>query len=149
MQRLSVGLSLALVAALALPTPGSAGTPAENPYQAEFDFALGRAIELRVDVLGVSLDTITVTARGEVSPGSPAKCDVQFTGSNAGEGKATVSTVLLLEDATGKGLDQGRLTLDDFKAKAGKPFDEKQVITIPGAALTQAAKIYVLVEVAL
>ena len=85
MQRLSVGLSLALVAALALPTPGSAGTPAENPYQAEFDFALGRAIELRVDVLGVSLDTITVTARGEVSPGSPAKCDVQFTGSNAGD----------------------------------------------------------------
>jgi hypothetical protein len=149
MQRLVVALSLVLLVGLCAATPGQAGTPAENPYQAEFDFTLGKPVEMRVDVGGVSLETILITAREEVRPGAPIKCDVQFVGNNASDKKVTLTTVLLLEDAGGKGLNQGRISLEAFKVKGGRTFDEKQVVTIAGDTLSQAVKVYVLVEVVL
>ena len=147
MQRLSVALSLVMLLGLLVASPGPAGTPAENPYQAEFEFALGKPVEMRVDVEGVSLESILVTARDVVRPGESVKCDVEFVGNNASDKKVTLTTVLLLEDAEGKGLSQGRVSLESFKVKGGRTFDDKQTITVPGDVLSQATKVYVLVEV--
>jgi hypothetical protein len=149
MRRVSVVLSLVTLLSLTMATSGRSGTPAENPYQAELDFALGKAVEMRVEVSGVNLETITVTARDAVRAGTNIKCDVEIVGNNTSEKKATVTTVLLLEDETGKGLSQGRITLDPFKVKSGKTFDETQTVTIPGDVLSAAVKVYLLVEVAL
>jgi hypothetical protein len=147
MRRVSVVLGLLTLLSLTVATSGTPATPAENPYQAELGFALGKPVEMRVDVSGVTLDTITVTARSEVRAGANIKCDVEFVGNNASDKKANLTTVLLLEDAEGKGLSQGRVTLDPFKVKSGKTFDELQTITVPGDVLSAAVKVYVLVEV--
>ena len=54
--------------------------------------------------------------------------------------------VLLLEDADGKKLE--RVTLDPFRAKAGKDFQERQKVFVGGDALTGARKVYLFIQVA-
>jgi len=53
-------------------------------------------------------------------------------GSNTTDKKATLTAVLLLEDADGKKLE--RVTLDPFRAKAGKDFQERQKVFVGGDA---------------
>lgn len=127
----------------------TAYTPSENPFQNEFDFSPGRVIELRADVQGVRLDLISLVALDPVQAGRPIRCEVELTGSNMSSGKVEVSAVLLLEDATSKGLQGGRILVDAFKVKSGKPFAQKQAVEIPGDVLAQASKVYVLIQLQL
>ncbi|MFI5143205.1 MAG: hypothetical protein ACHQQS_10860 [Thermoanaerobaculales bacterium] len=119
--------------------------PGDNPFQAEYDFALGQPVQLHVDVQGVRFDALTVVALEAVKSGAKTRCEVQVTGTNAAEKRATVTTVLLLEDASGKGLD--RLTLEAFKVKPAKPIEEKQRLTVAADSLSSATKVYVFVQV--
>ena len=121
-------------------------TIGDNPFQAEYPFALGQPVQLRAEVQGIRFDALTVVALDEVKSGAKVRCEVQLTGTGAPEKKATVSVVVLLEDAKGTGLD--RLTLDGFKVKAAKPFDEKQRVTVAGDALGTATKVYVFIQLA-
>ncbi len=141
---------LAGVAALLLAGVGGAQEPSgypskENPFGADYAFELGKPIQLHVNVEGVSFDSVTVVALQEVKAGTKVKCEVQFSGAGAAEKKATVTSVLLLEDATGKGLE--RLTLDTFKVKPGKPLDEKQRLSAGAESLSGATKVYVYIQV--
>ncbi|NCO69646.1 MAG: hypothetical protein GW878_03875 [Acidobacteria bacterium] len=139
--------TLVLVTGVALAQP--AGSPTyvqgENPLQGDFDFAVGRPINVFVDVQGLTLDTILVTALDELKAGAPVHCEVQFLGTNSGQKKATLAPVLLLEDSSGKGV--GRITCNIFKAKPGRPYDERQKVQISGDALASASKVYVLVQI--
>lgn len=137
-------LAALVIAGLAVAQEGYA--PAENPFQADYAFRLGEPITVRVEVLGVRLDTFSLTAQQEGRAGETVKCQAQLVGSSVAEKKATLTTVLLLEDANGRGL--GRVTLGPFKAKPGKAFDEKQKVTAEGNALAGATRAYLFVQVA-
>lgn len=137
-------LAALVIAAVGVAQVGYA--PAENPFQADFAFRLGEPITLRVEVLGVRLDTFTLTAQQNVRVGETVKCQAQLVGRSVAEKKATLTTVLLLEDARGNNL--GRVPLAPFKAKPGKPFDEKQTVTAEGKALAGATRVYLFVQVA-
>jgi hypothetical protein len=143
-KRVTLGLAAALVAGIAWAQASPAYAPAENPFQGEYAFTLGQPVELRVEVEGVRLDNVAVTALQEVRAGESVKCEVRVVGSSVAAKKATLTTVLLLEDRDGRGLE--RISLDLFRVKSGKPFDEKQKIRVGGDALTGASKVYVFVQ---
>ncbi|HUK11989.1 MAG TPA: hypothetical protein VLW17_01705 [Thermoanaerobaculaceae bacterium] len=145
MGRVIAAAATILVASAALAQEPTGYAPGENPFQAEYAFGLGRPIQLRVEVLGVRFDAVTLSALDEVKPGAKVKCETLFTGTNAGDKKATLTMVLLLEDADGHNLE--RLTLDSFKVKAGKPYEERQKTQVSGDALAATAKVYVFVRV--
>jgi hypothetical protein len=145
MRPVLVSLMVVLAAGGAFAQESGGYATAENPYQGEHDFAVGRAVPLRVDVQGMRFDAITAFALEDVRAGAQIRCEVQATGSNAATGKGTVTMVLLLEDANGRGMD--RITLDSFKVKNGKPFDVRQKVSLSGDSLTAAAKVYVFVQV--
>jgi len=147
MQRVLAGVAALLLAGAGGAQEAPTYPAGDNPFQAEYAFELGKPLQLHVNVLGINFDTLTVVALQEVKVGTKVKCEVQFTGAGAAEKKATVTSVLLLEDASGRGLE--RLTLDTFKVKPGKPFDEKQKLSVSAESLSGAAKVYVFVEVAL
>jgi hypothetical protein len=127
----------------------AAYTPSENPFQNEFDFSPGRVIEIRADVQGVRLDLISLVALEPVQAGRPINCEIELTGNNLSSGKVEVSAVLLLEDATSKGLQGGRILVGAFKVKSGRTFAQKQAVQIPGDVLAQASKVYVLIQLQL
>jgi hypothetical protein len=135
-----------LIAALSFSQARSGYVAVENPFQNEYDFALGRPITMRVDVKGVRLDTLTVVTLGEVRTGEKVKCEVSVAGSNETQKKATVTTVLLFENAEGKGIE--RLTLEQFRAKSARAFDERQRVSIEGDTLRAAPKVYVFFQIA-
>ncbi len=141
----SVACALAtlVIAGLAVAQQGYA--PAENPFQADYSFRLGEPITLRVEVLGVRLDTFTLTAQPGAPAGETVTCQANLVGSSVAEKKATLTPVLLLEDATGQGLE--RVVLEPFKAKPGKPFDEKQRVSAGVKALAGATRVYLFVQV--
>jgi hypothetical protein len=119
---------------------------AENPFQGDFPLVVGQPLVLRVDVLGVHLDGVTVSALGEARAGQRSRCEVTVAGTNTGDKKPLVTAVLLLEDADDKPLE--RLTLDPFKVKPGKPFQEKQRLAVAGDALLAARKAYLFIQLA-
>ena len=145
MRRLIFALLVALVAGFACAQEGPSYAPGENPFQGEYAFEPGKPIALHVVVEGVRLDEVKLTVLAEARPGEKARCDVVVTGSNTTEKMATLTTVLLLEDADSKGL--GRITLDPFKAKSNKPFQETQKTTVAGDAVSAARKVYVFVQI--
>lgn len=124
----------------------AAYSPSENPFQNEFDFSPGRVIELRADVQGMRLDLISLVVLETVQAGKPIKCEIELTGNNMSSGKVEVSAVLLLEDATSKGIQGGRLLVEAFKVKSGRAFAQKQSVQVPGDVLTQVSKVYVLIQ---
>jgi hypothetical protein len=144
MRRAVTVVALVLLTGLAL-AQETTYTPSENPFQSEFDFVLGRAVELRADVQGVRLDAVTVSALETVEAGKPIKCEVELLGNNLTDRKVTISAVLLLENETSKGMD--RIQVGAFKVKAGKGFAQKQEVSVGGDALSQAVKVYVLVQI--
>ena len=146
MRGLIFALVLALVAGAVSAQESPAYAPGENPFQGDFAFVLGQPIGLHVLVEGVRLDEVTLSALADVRPGEKVKCEAVVAGSNTTDKKATLTTVLLLEDTDAKGL--GNVTLDPFKAKAGREFKERQRLTVAGDALAAARKVYLFVQVA-
>jgi hypothetical protein len=144
-KRATFALAATLIVGLAAAQPGPDYAPADNPFQRDYAFTLGQPVELRVEVEGVRFDHITVTAPDEVRAGESVKCEVQVVGSSVAKKKAKLTPVLLLEDRDGRGLE--RITLDPFKVKTGRPFDETQKATVSGDALLGASRVYVFVQV--
>ena len=116
-----------------------------SPFQDEYELTLGRPVQVRVDIVGVRVDTLTVTPAAEVEAGKEVRTEFALSGDNSASDRATVTAVLLLEDADGHGLE--RVTLDSFRVRGERSFDERQTLRVPGEALAGAAKIYVLLEV--
>lgn len=144
--RVIFALGSVLTAALSISQTGAGYTAAENPFQKDYAFALGKPVTMRVDVQGVRLDTLTVVALGEVRSGEKVKCEVSVAGSSEAEKKATVTAVLLFENAEDKGIE--RVTLEQFKVKSTRAFDEKQKLSIEGDTLRAAVKVYVFFQIA-
>lgn len=146
MRRLAVLIAITF---LGLPAAAqdAAYAPSDNPFQNEFDFSIGRVIPLRADVQGVRLDTVALMPTQAVEAGKPVRCEVELAGTNLTGGKVGLTTVLLLEDAKAKGLEGGRLQLDQFKVKAGKAFSQRLPVNVQGDVLNRAAKVYVLVQI--
>ncbi len=145
MKRVIFALVAALVAGSMCAQETPAYAPGENPFQGDYAITIGQPVVLRVDVLGVRLDDVTVTPIGEVTSGEKVKCEVMIEGANTAGKKADLTAVLLLEDRDGKGLE--RVSLDSFKVKSGKDFRERQRLSIEAATLTGAKRVYVFVEV--
>jgi hypothetical protein len=145
MNRVTVVFAAVAVAGVALAQEGTRYTPADNPFQGEYAFGPGRPIELYADVGGVRLDTVTLNALQEIRPKESVRCEFQMTGNSVAKKKALLTTVLLLEDSTGRGIE--RVQLDPFKVKSGKPFDEKQRLDVSGDTLAAAMKVYIFVQI--
>ena len=145
MRRLILALVVALVAGVVCAQEGPPYAPGENPFQGEYAFVPGQPIGLHVVVEGVQLAEVTLTPLAELRTGEKVKCDVVVAGNNTTNKKATLTTVLLLEDADSKGL--ARVTLEPFKTKAGKPFQEDQRLVVAGEALAGARKVYVFIQI--
>lgn len=120
-------------------------TRSSSPFQDEFALTLGMPIQVRVDIVGVRVETLTVTPAADVVAGKQIRTEFAVVGENSASDRATVSAVLLLEDADGHGLE--RVTLDPFRVRGERSYDERQTVRIPGEALAAAAKVYVLLEV--
>jgi len=146
MRQLIFALVVALVAGFACAQESPAYAPGENPFQGEYAFAPGQPVVLHVVVEGIQLEQVTLTPLADVRAGEKVKCAAVVAGNSTSDKKATLTTVLLLEDADSKGL--GRVTLDPFKIKNGKAFQEDQRMTVAGEALTGARKVYVFVQIA-
>ncbi len=146
MRRVVFALVAAMVAGAVVAQENPAYSPGENPYQGDFPFTLGQPVGLHVDIQGVRLDSLTVTALGEVRPGEKVKCEAVLAGNNTSERKASLTTVLLLEDADGKALE--RVSLESFKAKSKREFQERQKVAVAGEALAAARKVYLFVQLA-
>ena len=145
MRRVVFALVAAMVAGALVAQETPAYAPADNPFQRDFAFVLGQAVDLHVDIQGVRLDTVTVAAPGEARPGERVKCEAVLAGNNTADKKATLTTVLLLEDADGKALE--KVALDPFRVKAKREFQERRKVTIAGDALAAARKVYLFVQV--
>lgn len=116
-----------------------------NPYQAEFPFELGQPVEPRVELGGILMSQVVLTARGDVEAGRPVKCSVVVRGTGAAEARATLRLILLLEDDESRGLE--KVVVDPFRIKAGKPFERDETVRIEGDALLGASKVYLFAEV--
>jgi hypothetical protein len=145
MHRVAAVLLVVLAAGVAAAQQPGSYTPVENPYQADLAFTSGKPIDLFVEIDGVRVDGIVVLPGGDPRAGEQVECQIQVLGVSVADKRATVNAVILLEDAEDKPLE--RVTLDPFRIKAGKPFDEKQKRVVNGDALLGASKVYVLVQV--
>ena len=145
MKHVIFALVVALVAGVVCAQETPAYAPAENPFQGDYAITIGQPVALRVDVLGVHLDDVTVTPLGEVKSGEKVRCEVVFTGASTAGKKAELTAVLLLEDGGGNALE--RTSLDPFKVKSGKEFREGQKFSLEAATLTGAKRVYVFVQV--
>lgn len=134
---------------LALSAAGqdAAYAPSENPFQNEFDFAIGRTIDIKADVQGVRLDSLVLVALAPIEADKPVKCEVELVGNNLADRRVDIKVVLLLEDERSKGLEKGRLQLEVFRVRAGREFAQKLPVTVAGEALSKAVKVYVLIQV--
>ena len=116
---------------------------AENPFQAEYAFVAGQPIVLKVSIQAVDFDSLTLTA--EPASGETVACTVSLDGTNQSDGKVTVTGVLLLEDGRGHALE--RLTMAQFKVKAGRQFARREALELQAPTLTAAAKVYLFLKV--
>jgi hypothetical protein len=146
MKRVIFALVAALVAGVGCAQEPPAYTPGENPFQGDYAITIGQPVVLRVDILGVHLDDVTVAPMDEVRNGEKVRCEVTVAGANTAARKAELTAVLLLEDGSGNSLE--RVSLDAFKVKSGKEFRERQRVPIEAATLTGAKRVYVFVQVA-
>jgi hypothetical protein len=140
-----LGAALALLAVAAVAQEATDYTTAENPYQAEYAFTPGQPIVMRVDVQGVMLDSITITPPATLPPSGAVACDVQVAGSNETGKKITLTTVVLLEDASSQALE--RLTLAPVRVKARRPINAREAVEVQSASLAAAARVYLFIKV--
>lgn len=143
---LAVGVSCLMVGvAMAQEAQAPSYTRGDNPFQGEFAIELGKPVTLNVEVQGVRLRTLTLTPTAEVVPGKEIRCDVLLDGENAGDAKATITTILLLEDSDSQALE--RVTPDSFRVRGGRTFEDTERVKVTGDALNAARKVYVFIEI--
>lgn len=116
----------------------------ENPYQADFEFVPGRPVDLHVAITGVQFESLAVVPQTAAAEGNAVDCDFELDGTSVAEKKFKVTTVVLFEGSDGRGIQ--RTSLEPFKVKPGKPFFEKQTLSVPGDALTGAKKVYIFIQ---
>jgi hypothetical protein len=143
MRRWVAAIGLLSFAAVARAQPAYA--PVGNNYGAEFAFAPGRPIELRVEVEGVRFDTLAVIPSAGTEGDRPVSCEVAVDGSSVAARRSTVMVVVLLEDENSRGLD--RVAMEPFRVKAEKPFAERQTIDVPAPSLRAAQRAYILIQI--
>jgi hypothetical protein len=136
---------VALVAVAAFAQEATDYTAAENPYQAEYAYTPGQPIVMRVDIQGVMIDSIAITAPSSESAAGKVGCSVQVTGSNDAAKKVTVTAVVLLESASSQALE--RLSLAPFRVKSRRPINARQSIEVQSASLAAAARVYVFLKI--
>jgi hypothetical protein len=143
-QRVMAALAAALIAGVvsAQSPPGYA--TADNPFQGDYAFALGSAIAIKADVKGLLLDSVTVSTSEQVRAGAKVKCQVRVQGRNRLGNKATLKTILLLENAAGRGIE--KLELNPFKAKSARAFDEQQSVEVAGDSLRASVSVYIFIQ---
>jgi len=134
----------ALTAGLVSAQTPAGYTTADNPFQGDYAFALGSAIAIKADVKGLLLDSVTVSTSAEVRAGANVKCQVRVQGSNRLDNKVTLTTILLLENAAGRGI--GKLDLKPFKARPARAFDEEQSVEVAGDSLKAAVSVYIFIQ---
>lgn len=123
----------------------SSYTPVDNNYGAEFAFAPGRPIELRVEIQGVRFDSLAVVPSAGTEGTGSVSCEVSVDGDSVAPRRSTVTVVILLEDGNSRGLD--RIALEPFRVKPEKPFAERQTVEVPAPSLRAAQRAYVLLQV--
>ena len=146
MRRLITAAAIVLLAGAAAAQDNAAYTRVGNPYQAEFPFEVGEAVQPRVELGGILMSEILVNPRNDVEAGRSVKCSVIVRGTGASEERATLTLVLLLEAEDSHGLE--KVALDPFRIKPGKPFERDETVRIEGDALLGARKVYLFAEVA-
>jgi hypothetical protein len=144
MRRILAALAVVFVAVTVEGQTQDPYVKVENPFQGEYALTLGAPLDLHVDVAGVRLATLTLTASSAVEAGKSIKCQAELVGENTTTERVTVRTAMLLEGEGGKALE--RINLDPFRPRAQREFDERQTVRIDGTNLQAAGKLYVYVE---
>lgn len=144
MRRMLAALAVVFIAVGVQGQTKESYTRSASPFQGEYALTLGSPIDLHVDVDGIRLVTLTLTASAAVEADKPIKCQAELVGENTTTERVTVLTAMLLEGPDGKGLE--RINLDPFRIRPGRRFDERQTIRVDGSNLQAAGKVYVFVE---
>ncbi len=119
--------------------------PTDNPLQGEYAFAYGEPVTIMAAAGGMGFDSITISPQDEVRAGDTVRCEVLVQGRNLSDEKLTVSIVMLLEEESGAGLE--RVTVDPFRVRGSRTFEETERVRVTGDALLAAAKVYVFAQV--
>jgi len=138
---------LAMCAAVAAHAQDTAVRTVDNPYQQEFDYALGETLAPNVEIEGLRWTSMRVAPRdeGQIDPGDDA-VDIELTVvlDNRGTDNARLQMVVLLEDGAGQPLD--RLTLESIRVRDGRTEEVVERFKAPGASLLAVEKVYLFLE---
>ncbi len=138
------GLVVAVLLAGSMAWAG-APQPVDNPYQGEFEFTPGEAIDPGVSIDGVVWTGFTASPQGELRPGKAVKTVLQTSFDNGSANDVRLLVVVLFEDEQGESLD--RIELDPVNLAAGRSRSFRQKVKIQSDVLSSAAKVYLFCEV--
>ena len=144
MRRVVAAFAAALTAVLVSAQSPPGYTTSDNPFQGDYAFAHGSAIALKANVKGLLLDSLALATTEAVRAGQKVACVVRVQGRNRVDSKVTLKTILLLENAAGRGVE--RVELKEFKAKAARAFDEEQPVEVMGDSLNAAVRVYIFIQ---
>ena len=115
---------------------------AENPYQEDVRLFVGVPVEPGVEIIGVQWQSLLVRTKsgGDPKAGDDTQVVVELDFENRGDTGATVTVVVLLEDADGDQLE--RLALPELRLGGNRKKSYREKFTVPGDDLLATRKAY-------
>ena len=119
---------------------------ADNPYQEEFEYRLGEALEPNVDIEGLRWTLVRIEPRDpEFDPDDDdVAVDLTAAFENRGTDDVRAQIVVLLEDVDGRPL--ARLTLEPLRVRDGRAEENDDRFEVPGTDLVALEKLYLFLE---
>lgn len=148
MQRISLSLVILSVAfALPVHAQGSDITRGENPFQEEYDYEVEQRLDLNIQIDALIVRSLRINAGDpqEFVAGENVKTFIYLEIENPSESSASISTILLLEDAQGSQLE--RVELKTVKVSSGDAKESEMKVKLDGRTLRELAKVYIFAEV--
>lgn len=118
----------------------------DSPYQEEFDYRLGEALEPNVEIEGLRWTLVRIEPRDpDFDPDDDdVAVDLTVAFDNRGTDDVRAQIVVLLEDGDGRPLD--RLTLEPVRVRDGRTEEDDERFEVPGADLVALEKLYLFLE---
>ncbi len=122
-------------------------TVVTSPFAEEFDFKIGRTLDLNLRLEGLKWTTLSADAGDESGWRDGKNVKVVFTNylENLTDTPLSWSIIVLLEDGRGRQLE--RIEFKTVKVGGGKFDRDTQKIKVDGGLLKETAKIYLFAEV--
>jgi len=137
-----------LVAAAGSPTAQEYET-SSSPYQGDYAYTIGQDLSPNVEIDGVRWRGLRIAPKSdrELPSGKAVKTEIVFDFENTNTGDATLTVVILFEDAQGNSLD--RIECDPERVPDGESREFLQKYKIQGDVLRSTENLYLFCEVEL